>query len=752
MARTLLLRGASASALSLAVVAAAIAQESLPTIDIGGTPSATAASKPAPDQETGYSRSTSFAGTKTNTPLLDTPVAVQIVPHEVIEDQQILSVMEATRNVSGVQASTGTYYDQYLIRGFTTGYGVTYRNGLKMEGMFGSEEIAFTDRVEIVKGPSSVLYGRIEPGGFVNIVTKRPQEQFKAQASTRFGSWGLSRTTVDLTGPVDDAKTLLYRFMAVYDRADSFVDYDHRDNGAASIAVTYRPTNAFEFNAQIEHYQKKQTEPDGSGTIPVNLQFDKNGKPVVIPGVNDRPYALPRNFSINDPAVWSDFPHVVHHTTYAFDWSYKLDDDWKLANRFHFIDYNENLTGLVNWGGFDGVNIYRRFRNSPIQRNIISTNLDLTGRIETGPITHDMLVGVDWFTYSDAWVGARPAFGPNTNLGPLNVFAPVTGGLTTTMHYLADTARANTSYRQRERDFGVYIQDQLSLFDDRVHILLGGRLDKAEATNTKQFGGPAAACFPFCTGYPAIRFSEPPQISPRAGLLVKVTDDMSVYGGYVRSFGRNNSAVTSDGRVIPPEEALQWEVGVKKLWLDGRVSSSVTLFDLTKTNVLGPDPLNPQFMRPAGTVKSRGVELDLAGKLTDNLSVIASYTFDSAKIVDDLGNGNKGHRFNGTAPNVGNISAKWDTAPGAPEGWEYGGSVYATDERWGSDANTWKMPGYVKFDTMIAYRAPIDGHKVTLRFNVKNIADRRYFEFSDGLQYAYYGQPRTFIGSVSFQF
>jgi iron complex outermembrane recepter protein len=752
MTRTMLSRGASAGALSLALTVAGIAQESLPTIDIGGASTANAGAKPTPAQEAGYSRSTSFGATKTNTPLIDTPVAVQIVPHELIEDQQILSIMEATRNVSGVQASTGTYYDQYLIRGFTSGYGVTYRNGLKMEGMFGSEEIAFTDRVEIVKGPSSVLYGRIEPGGFVNVVTKRPQEQFKAEANTQFGSWGLSRTTVDVTGAVDDAKTVLYRVMGVYDRADSFVDYDHRDNGAASIAVAYRPTNAFEFNAQIEHYQKKQTEPDGSGTIPVNLLYDNNGKPVVISGVNDHPYALPRNFSINDPAVWSDFPHVVHHTTYAFDWSYKFDEAWKVTNRFHYIDYNENLTGLVNWGGFDGVNIYRRFRNSPIQRNIISTNLDLTGRVETGPITHDVLIGVDWYTYSDAWVGARPAFGPGTALGPLNVFWPVTGGLTTTMHYLADTARGNTSWRARQRDFGVYAQDQLSFWDDRVHILLAGRWDRAEEAYPKQFGGPAAPCFPFCTGYPAERYPDSPKISPRAGLLFKLTEDTSVYGSYVRSFGANNSAITADGRISPPEEALQWEIGLKKLWFDGRVTSSVTLFDLTKKNVMEPDPLNPQFSRPAGTVKSRGVELDLAGKLTDNLSVIASYTFDSAKIVDDLGNGNKGHRFNGTAPNVGNLTAKWDTAPGAPEGWEFGGSVYATDERWGSDANIWKMPGFVKFDTMVAYRTPIDGHKVIVRLNVKNLTDRRYFEFSDGSQYAYYGQPRTFIGSVNFQF
>ena len=211
-------------------------------------------------------------------------------------------------------------------------------------------------------------------------------------------------------------------------------------------------------------------------------------------------------------------------------------------------------------------------------------------------------------------------------------------------------------------------------------------------------------------------------------MLVKLTDNISAYGSYVRSFGANNSSSTADGRIIPPEEAVQWEAGVKALWFDGRLSTSVTLFDLTKKNVLENDPFNPGFSVPAGTVNSRGVEVDVSGQVTENLSVIASYTFDFAKIVNDNGNGNIGKRFNSVAPNVGNIWAKWDTAPGAREGFEFGFGVYAMDERWGSDANTWKMPGYVKFDTMGAYRTGWDGHEVKFQFNVKNLTDRRYFE------------------------
>ena len=182
MTCTTLSRGVSACALGIALLScAAYAQELLPIIDIGnagGAQRTDAAAPHAADKETGYARSTSFGATKTATPFIDTPAAVQIIPHEVIADQQSLNTMELVKNVSGVQA-TGRYFDSYLIRGFQTGYGETYRNGLKLSALPGGEEVAFTDRVEVVKGPNSILYGRIEPGGFVNVITKRPQDRLR---------------------------------------------------------------------------------------------------------------------------------------------------------------------------------------------------------------------------------------------------------------------------------------------------------------------------------------------------------------------------------------------------------------------------------------------------------------------------------------------------------------------------------------------------------------------------------------------
>jgi iron complex outermembrane receptor protein len=728
--------------------------EALPTIDIGAEQSGAAHSGGGqgrgrgagdPSRETGYARSSTASATRTDTPLINTPQSVQIVPREVIRDRQILNVLEAVQNVSGVQAdNSGLFYDNFLIRGFSSGYGRTYRNGLRVDGTGGAVDMAFTDRVEVVKGPASMLYGRIEPGGFVNLVTKRPQEEFAATLDTQFGSWGVSRSIADITGPIDAEKTVLYRLMGVYDRADSWVNFDHRNNGAAALYLTFRPTENFEANVQFEHYEQMQT--IRAGRIPVHLMFDEDtGRPVTIPGYNDTPANLPRRYNHADNESWSQFPYVVHRTVYAFDWTWRLADKWKVTNAFHYVDAHENQNAIFTTG-FDGVTASRAFYAGVVKRNQLSTNLNVIGELDTGPVHHALLAGVDWYHYGDDW----PSTGWLSSFPALNVWAPSYGGVGPLMHLAADKARSNTLWASRAQNFGAYLQDQISFLDDRVHLLLGGRYDKAEESYGTTYGGDWESCYPYCSPYPLSRYADKTPLSPRAGLLVKLDPDTSVYGSYTRSAGTNNGR-SAAGDIYPPERGLQWEVGVKKLWMDGRLSTSLALFDLRKKNVLQADPFNPAFSLAVGEVASRGIEFDIAGQLTENLSVIGSYTFDSVKIIDDNDNGNVGKRYYGAAPNVGSLWAKWDTAPGAREGFELGAGFYAMDRRYGSNDNSWYMPAYVTFDAMTAWRTVIAGHDVAFRFNVKNIGDERYFVNSNGYSVATYGAPRTFLGQVSFK-
>jgi iron complex outermembrane receptor protein len=456
---------------------------------------------------------------------------------------------------------------------------------------------------------------------------------------------------------------------------------------------------------------------------------------------------MPRHFSASDPSLWNSLPFVDHRHVIAYDWTYRIDDKWKVTQRFQYLlNYEaENYLGNYNLA-FDGTNIYRTFVRNDANRSAISTNLDVSGEIETGPFTHKVLVGMDWFRAKIDYPGFN---GGDAFIHPINIFGPTYGDIGGVLQYLAGTSRNNMIYRTNWSDFGVYAQDQISAFDDRLHILLGGRWDKTYTAASETYGGSWETCYPGCSGYPMRQFSDKPMLSPRAAVLFKLQDNVSIYGSYVRSLGANNSGSVIDGTRPPPEVGRQWEVGVKTQWLDDRLSASVALFDLRKTNILQADLAHPGLVIPVGEVASRGVEFDLAGKITENLSLIGSYTFDSAKIIDDNYNGNAGKRYNRVAPNVGNLWVKWDNAPGLPQGWEVGAGFYAVDERYGVNDNSWKVPGYVTFDTMMAYRLPVDGHKVTFRFNVKNLTDRKYFDYLDGYAFASYGQPRTFIGSIN---
>jgi iron complex outermembrane receptor protein len=204
----------------------------------------------------GYTTSIVSAATKMPTPVLETPMAVQSVSSEVIDDRQITSIQEAVKNVSGVQTPTSVFYDSYMIRGFSTGAN-TFRNGLKTYGVTGTEDMAFVDRVEIAKGPTAMLYGRVQPGGLVNIVTKSPKADPAYSVQQQLGSYSAFRTVGDATGAVNSSKTLLYRVMAVYDKGKSFVDFNQHENKALAAYLAWQPSTRFIANMQYEYYDNK---------------------------------------------------------------------------------------------------------------------------------------------------------------------------------------------------------------------------------------------------------------------------------------------------------------------------------------------------------------------------------------------------------------------------------------------------------------------------------------------------------------
>jgi iron complex outermembrane recepter protein len=794
-----LLRGAGAAAIAVALSNGAEAQQNLPNIDIGAHPHASAArshsranvttraqtgaaaaaegaagqgasdaqgplTEKAREQResTAYARTRAISATKTNAPILDTPRSVVIVPKQVLEDNQVLNVQEAVKFVSGVQTAA-PFYDSYLIRGFPNGSN-TYRNGLKLYSQTNTEDVAFIDRVEILKGPAAMLYGRIQPGGLVNFVTKRPQEEAAHSVQTQFGSWGLSRTVVDSTGPLLKDKTLLYRVIGVYDHADDYIDFRHRDNGQVYTALTYRPDNRFEANAQIEYYNQRTTNIGSNGQ-----QIPAAAMTYQYPGIVGRPWALPRNWTQSEPGMYGALPSTMERVLAAVDWSYRINDKWKVTNRFHYNVSLEDQEYLVNAG-------YNAFTGD-IRRNVSwtifkprqtwSTNLDVTGEVTTGPVKHNLLIGFDYYSYRSVNKGDNPSYTVNPTIATFNAFAPAYGGVALPQ-ILAEhaIAQGNILFRTKQDDWGYYLQDDLN-YEDKIHLLLGGRYDVAFDASAEIYGvtssyytatGLAGTCFPICDGHYNPPWKGNPterKISPNAGLLFKITPEYSVFSSFSQSFANSNAMAQSyDGTPFKPEEAWQYEAGGKASWWDGRVTASLVAFELHRKNVLSADPLHTGYSVASGEVRSRGLEADLAGQATDNISLIASYTYDDAFIVADTATGTAsklGRRWPGVPRHAGNLWAKYDTAPGQKQGWTFGAGFYANGERQGNNTNSYQLPGYVRFDTMVGYRFLLRNVPVEAQLNVTNIGDAKYFEASSG-QYSYYGAPRTFTGSLKVKF
>ena len=678
-----------------------------------------------------YVVNASASATKGDTPLIETPMAVQAVPREVLDDRQIRTSLDAIKNVSGVQSPIYQFYDQFLIRGFDSGYGTTFRNGLQLHGIADAVNFTFVDRVEVVKGPTSMLYGRVEPGGFVNIVTKKPQAQPLTTGEVQGGRWGAWRVSIDSTGAASTDGQWLYRVAADVDRADSWVQNTHRDNKALAASLAWQPNADLDARLDLEHYDRKTTWLDA--TVPI---------------VGDRPAPVSRSFTTIFPQSWTDHPYTVRRTLLALEWNLRLNEHWKLTQRLHGVYSNENQQGVYA-DAFDGVDSFTsvRFTHTGPDwvRHTLATNLDLAGEFTTGEVRHRLLVGVDGSKFTDDTPGST---GPLTGTAPINIFNPTYPDYSAQLAALTASDAGNVIWRDWSTDAGVYVQDQLTL-GPKWELLLGGRYDRAVDAYADTYGSRGESCYPHCTATITSPYPADKAFSPRAGLLYKLDEGTSVYGSYSQSFGSSNGR-DNFGNPLEAEKGTQYELGAKASLLDGQAQASATLFNLTKTNITQYDPVD-FFPHVVGEARSRGLELDLAGQVTRRVSVIGSYTWDRAVITKDPYNGTEGKRFPGVATHVASLWAKVDSAPGRREGWAFGAGLYLSSQRQGDDANTWQLPGYGRVDAMASYRTQLGGRRVAAQLNLNNVFDKVYFD-RGGYGMAAYGAPRHLTGSFKVEF
>lgn len=702
-----------------------------------------------------YAVSHASAATKTDTPIMETPVSIQVLPRAVMDDQKSSRVADALENISGVrpQSSLGSG-DGFIVRGFRTGN--IYRNGvLSNEGGFGSFDTGNLESIEVLKGPAQ-LYGRTEPGGLININTKKPLDTPYYSLEQRFGSYDLYRTQWDATGPVTADKTLLYRFTGAYQDNKSFRDFVTSDRILINPSITWRPTDALDVTVDVEGTNKNAIADFG------------------IPVIGNRPAAIPISRNLGDPNTPLSEQSSVK---IGSEINYRFNDNWAIHNRFLASLADGNTTqvnpapafndavALNQVTGMMSRNVYRQTSS----REVYSTNLDITGKFDIGETKHEVLGGFDFYRAFDKynvdgrWKIPDPALAINiynpypsygipqstfdTALSTSDYFAGVTGNNHAVMY--------NSWY-------GAYFQDQITIWD-RLHIMGGGRYDWAETgrANASNFADAENQLENLVRADGAlIRKDE--GFSPRVGILYQPWQQLSVYGSWTTSFGANN-ANSADGRTFDPQTSEQFEAGIKTQLFDQRLLATLAYYHLTKDNILVNDLSTPDpFDKIANQQRSQGIELDMTGRVTEALSLIGSYAFTDARVIKDFGGNTAGNRLSNVPEHSGSMWLKYDlNGYGALNGLSFGLGGVAVGRREGDNANSFQMPGYVRMDTFAAYRWDTKSARVTTQLSVRNLLDKQYYASTDPTDSAanvaprlgvYPGEPLTVVGSLRVEF
>jgi iron complex outermembrane receptor protein len=678
---------------------------------------------------TGYNVTGPSVVGKSDISILKTPFSIQVVPRQTLDDQGAVSVQDGiVGNVSSVQPNGDLFYDGFTIRGLPNAS--IYRQNLKTPNIT-HLQTANLQSIEVLKGPAAMLFGRLEPGGVVNMVVKRPLADPYLSVQEQAGSWGRTRTSVDATGPLTDDKTWLYRMNVSFDRRNSFRDFVFDQDAFVAPTLTYQPTEQFRLNIDAEYQH----------TIFVS-DYDN-----VIPAIGTRPANIPISRYLQDPAVTAANPSRMDRKFIGFDWTYEFDKDWSLTNRFSYtaIDWAQKLTYFNSVDQVTG-DISRGVWDVDNQRNYLATNLDLRGRFETGPFEHAILVGFDY--YKDATNDAGLS-GDSPNVGSINMYLPT--------YSLSTYARPfnNFYWRSRQNWKGVYAQDYISFLNDKVHLLLGGRYDWANTGSGQGNHNYAETTAPYDSitslGY---RGAFDKAFSPRVGVVIQPAEWISFYGSYSQSFGSTNARPVPGQLSFSPQKGEQFEGGVKAELLDGRVTASVAYFDITKSGILQRLPFS-LFSTPIGEIASRGFEFDIAGRIDDNWSLIGSYSHDTVRITKDANVNNIGHRLINAPIDSGNIWVKYD-ADGEFKGLALGGGLNVVGERQGDNGNTFQLPAYVNANAMIAYSfQPPElpwTKNVTVQLNVKNLFDSVYYVNSQNAGIIMPAAPRTFLASIRAEF
>ncbi|WP_193198026.1 TonB-dependent siderophore receptor [Nostoc sp. MG11] len=659
-------------------------------------------------EQDGYRIPDASTATKTDTPIRDIPQSIQVIPREVLQDQGIIRVNDALQNVSG--ANNAGYYQgfsEYLsLRGFGAD---TYRDGIRSYQNYGGFlETADIERIEVLKGPASVLFGDAQPGGLVNLVSKQPLNQPFYSFEGTVGSFSTYRGAIDLSGPINQQQTVLYRFNAFYENAGSFRDFVNSDRlfFAPKLQLALSPNTTL----TLDGVRLDETRTADDGLV----------------AIGNRPANLPRDRFLGEP-----FQNVeIDVTNFSYLLNHKFNDQWSITNSFRAQFVNLARYYPLRDSLDEETGELSRLRYfSERKDNAYSTQTNVVGKFSTGSIKHQLLFGFEYTKITE-----DGTFGDFTPYPSINIFNPIYSRLEYPRQGIIDFFRNDNLDK-----YGFYFQDQIDLLTN-LKLLAGGRFDIFEQTRSERNLGEEKQEFE----------QSDSNFSPRLGIVYQPTQNISLYASYTTSFeptfatGRNG-----DGSPFKPETGRQFEVGVKAD-ISSNLSATLALYDLRKQNVAADDPnsSDPNDQIQTGEQTSRGIEFDLAGEILPGWKVIGSYGYIDSFVSQDT-TGLEGRRRDNVPKHTASLWTTYEFQKGSLQGFGLGLGVYFVGDRFGDLDNSYILPSYVRTDAALFYQR--DNWKAAI--NLRNLFNTEYFLGSDGGRLQVQpGAPFSVSGTLSIEF
>ena len=655
-----------------------------------------------------YQARRSGSATKTDTPLDEVPQAVSVIPATVLDDLRSPRIEKALDYAGGVARQNdfgGLTMYEYSIRGLTTSE--FYKDGFSVNrGYMNPQDPSNVERIDVLKGPASSLYGRGDPGGTINIVSKRPQNDRFARLDLSAGRWDRYRSSLDVNTLLDDEGTMLYRMNLAVEDNKSFRDYRSSERQFFAPAFSWELSPQTRLLVQAEVIRSSQV-------------FDRG---VVAP--NDHLGSVSRSDFFGEP---DDGEIDNNNESLQAEIEHDLNASWTVRLASHYKQ--GRLNGGATEASFladDARTLNREYRYRDFDWQDSITQLELRGLVYTGDIEHNLLIGTEYERYAKderlmrtrpiSTIDIRePVYGQ-----PRPLFSVGPGGRSTDRHELVHSRSLN-------------LQDQMRL-SEKLFGVIGARYDHYEHRLDNEV-----------TGTRTEQTHE--KITPRIGALYQLTPEVGVFANASQSFKPNTGAPRpGTGTSFDPEEGVGYEAGFKFDLLDSRLGMTVAAFHLTKENVLTADPADSTYQIAAGEVRSRGIDLQLTGQLTDEVRVIGAYAYVDAEVTKDntLASGS---RLLNVPEHSGSLLGVYEFLDGGLKGLELGGGVNYVGDRSGNVADSgFELPGYTTVDLLARYKATQD---LTLGVNLNNAFDRTYYERSYSNVWVMPGEPRNLSLSLS---